>query len=106
MHTSALRSVHETPAKLPHDHTIYYANYKVSREKYRIVIGYSEIEMTEHFVIKTGFFNNAFSKLRGIRIRGDFVLFCGVRIFVGHLSLRFPRRGRDCQPQWFFLMSY
>ena len=51
----------------------YYANYKVAQGKYRIAIGYSEIEMTEHFVVKTGFCNNAFSKSRGIRIRGDFV---------------------------------
>ena len=62
------------------------------------MIGYSEIEMTEHFVVKTGFCNNAFSKSRGIRIRGDFVLFCGVRLFVGYLSLRFPRRSRARLP--------
>ena len=32
------------------------------------MIGYSEIKMTEHFVVKTGFCNNAFSKSPGFCI--------------------------------------
>ena len=52
MHPSEFAvSVHKTPVR-----SYYYANYKVARGKYRIAIGYSEIEMTEHFVVKTGFY--------------------------------------------------